>query len=181
MAFMNSTIQRVLFAVAVAALGAGAVGTACAQTNSSAPSTTPPHHMHRGHFRGFGGAPFVGMLLRATKQLGVSQPQLALTQTQQDSIKSIIASARHGHRPGTQAAGITVLGDPGNQGYAAAVQAAETAAQSRIQQQSLLEQDIYGVLSKAQKDQLPIVLASIQAKEQARRAQWASRHATGNG
>ena len=38
-AFMKSTIQRVLFAVAVATLGAGAVGTAAAQTSSSAPTT----------------------------------------------------------------------------------------------------------------------------------------------
>lgn len=180
---MKSTIQRALFAVAVATLGAGAVGTACAQTNSVAPSTSPPQHMHRGHFRSFGDAPFVGTLLRATRRLGVTQPQLALTPTQQDSIKSILSSARPGHQPGSQprGPGITVLGNPGSQGYAAAVQAAEAAAQSRIQQQSLLAQQIYGVLTKPQQDQLATVLASIQAKQEARRAQWASRHATGNG
>ena len=180
---MKSTIQRALFAVAVATLGAGAVGTASAQTNSSAPNTSTPHHMHRGHFRDFGGAPFVGTLLRATRQLGTLQPQLALTPTQQDSIKTILTSARPTHQPGTQpqGPGITVLGNPGSQGYASAVQAAEAAAQSRIQKQSLLAQQIYSVLSKAQQDQLPTVLASIQAKEQARRAQWASRRATRNG
>jgi hypothetical protein len=179
---MKSTIQRVLFAVAVATLGAGAVGTASAQTSSSAPNTSPAQHVHRGHFRNFGGAPFLGTLLRATKQLGVTQPQLALTPTQQDSIKSILASARPTHQRGTQpqGPGITVLGNPGSQEYAAAVQAAEAAAQSRIQKQSLLAQQVYSVLTKPQQDQLPIVLASIQAKEQARRAQWASRHATGN-
>jgi hypothetical protein len=179
---MKSTIQRALFAVAVATLGAGAVGAASAQTSSSAPNTSPPHHMHRGHFRNFGGAPFLGSLLRATRQLGVTQPQLALTPTQKDSIKSILSSARPAHQSGTQpqGPGITVLGNPGSQGYAAAVQAAEAAAQSRVQKQSLLAQQIYGVLTKPQQDQLPTVLASIQAKEQARRAQWASRHATGN-
>ncbi len=180
---MKSTIQRALFAVAVATLGAAAVGTASAQTSSSAPNTSPPHHMHRGHFRNFGGAPFLGTLLRATRQLGVTQPQLALTPTQKDSIKSILTSARPARHSGTQpqGPGVTVLGNPGSQGYAAAVQAAEAAAQSRVQQQSLLAQQVYGVLTKPQQDQLPTVLASIQAKEQARRAQWASRHATGNG
>jgi hypothetical protein len=179
---MKLTFQRAVFAVAVAALGAGAVAMAAAPTSSSAPTTTPSHHLHRGHFRGFRGTPFVGTLLRATRQLGVMQPQLALTQTQQDSIKTILAGERR-HQPGDQPQGpdITVLGDPGSQGYAAAVQDAEAAAQARIQKQSLLAEQIYGVLSTAQKDQLPTVLASIQAKEQTRRAQWASRHATGNG
>jgi hypothetical protein len=173
---MKSTIQRALFAVAVATLGAGAVGTASAQTTASAPGTSPPHHMRHGHFRGFGGSPFVSSLLRATRQLG-------LLPEQQASIKAILASARPTHQAGTQPQrpDLTVLGNPGSQNYAAAVSAAETAAQNRIQKQSLLAQQIYAVLSKSQQDQLPNVLAAIEAKEQARRAQWASKHATGNG
>jgi hypothetical protein len=173
---MKSTIQRVLCAVALATLGAGAVGTAAAQTSASAPAATPPQHMHGGHFRRSGGSPFVGSLLRATRQLN-------LLPAQQASIKSILAGARGTHQPGTQPQGpdITVIGNPGSQGYAAAVQGAQAAAAARIVKESTVAEQIYAVLSKSQQDELPAVLASIQAKEQARRAQWASRHATGNG
>lgn len=173
---MKSTIQRVLCAVALATLGAGAVGTASAQTSSSAPAAVAPHHMHGGHFRHFGGSPFVGSLLRATRQLN-------LLPAQQASIKTILSAARPTHQPGTQPQGldITVLGNPGSQGYAAAVQGAQAAASARILKESTLAEQIYAVLSKSQQDELPTVLASIQAKEQARRAQWANKHATGNG
>ena len=92
---MKSTIQRVLVAVAVATLAAGAVGTASAQTTSPAPGTSPPQRMHRGQFRRFGGSPFLSSLLRATRQLN-------LTPDQQTSIKSIMASTRHTHQPGIQ-------------------------------------------------------------------------------
>ena len=182
---MKSTIQRVLLAVAVATLGAGAVGMASAQSPSSAPGTSPPHRMHRGQFRHFGGSPFVSSLLRATRQLGKTPQtqQLALSSTQQADIKQILAAARPHHQPGTepQRPGITVLGDPGSQGYAAAVQAAEAAATARIQEQTALAQQIWGVLSPGQQGAVPAILASIQAKEQARRAQWAARHAAANG
>jgi hypothetical protein len=183
---MKSTIQRMLFAVTVAALGAGA-GTAGAQTNaaSSAPGTSSPHHGHHGHFRRFGGSPLVSPLLRATKQLGQTPGTqgLALTQGQQASIKTILTSARPHRQPGTgpQGPGITVLGDPGNGGYLAAVTAAEAAASARIQRQYDLAEQIWGVLNKDQRNAIPTVLASIQAQQQARRAQWAGRHATGNG
>ncbi len=182
---MKSTIQRALFAVTVATLGAAAVGTACAQTSSSAPGASPPHHFRHGHFRAFGGSPFVGSLLRATHQLGKAPgtQALALTPGQQDSIKTILSSARPQHQPGSgpKGPGITVIGNPGDPGYTAAVQAAETAATARIQKQTALATDIWNVLSTDQKNALPTILASIQAKESARRGQWAARHATGNG
>jgi hypothetical protein len=41
--------------------------------------------------------------------------------------------------------------------------------------------EIYGVLTPTQQKQLPTVLASIQAQQQARRAAWAAKHAAGNG
>ncbi len=172
---MKSTIQRVLCAVALATLGAAAVGTASAQTSSSAPGVSPPHHMHGGQFRHFGGSPFLGSLLRATRQLN-------LLPAQQASIKTILSTARP-HQPGTQPQrpDITVLGNPGSQGYAAAVQGAQAAASARVLKESTLAEQIYAVLTKSQQDELPTVLASIQAKEQARRAQWAGRHATSNG
>jgi hypothetical protein len=178
---MKSTIQRVVFAVAVATLGAGTVGTACAQT-SSAPGAAPPHHMHHGHFRGFAGSPFLGTLLRATKQLSGSY---VLTGPQQLQIKTLLQGARPAHQPGVQSQGlgITVIGDPGNTSYPTAVQNAITAATNRINKESTLAAEIYNhVLTVAQQGQLETVLASIQAKEQARRAEWAAKRASnGNG
>ncbi|MEJ0006145.1 MAG: hypothetical protein WDM77_07085 [Steroidobacteraceae bacterium] len=181
---MKSTIQRVLFAVSVAALGAGAVGTASAQT-SSAPGTSPPHHMHHGQFRRFGGARLVTPLLRATRQLGKAPgtQSLALTAEQQTYIKGLLTSGHSGHRAGAQpqGPGLTVLGDPGNAGYGTAVQGIEAAATARIQKESALAQSIWNDLSTGQRAALPGILASIQAQEQARRAQWAGKHATSNG
>ena len=72
---MKSTIQGVLFAVAIATLGAGAVGTACAQSAPAAGTAPPqPTHFH-GHFRHFGGSRFLGSLLRATRQLNLTPDQ----------------------------------------------------------------------------------------------------------
>jgi Spy/CpxP family protein refolding chaperone len=174
---MKSTIQGVLFAVAVATLGAGAVGTACAQSAAAAPATSGPQQLHhRGHFRHFGGAPFVGSLLRATQQLNLL-PQ------QQASIKAILAGARPAHQPAAQTPhpGLTVLGNPGDPAYASAVQGAQTSAATRIQKEVALAGQIYAVLSPQQVQQLPAVLASIQAKEQARRAAWAAKRNSSNG
>jgi hypothetical protein len=171
---MKSTIQRVLFAVALATLGAGAVGTASAQTTSSAPGAAPQHHF-RGHHHHFGG-PLVGPLLQATKQLG-------LTAQQQSVIQGYLKAAHQPHQAGAQAQGpgITVLADPGNQNYASAVAAVQAAAGARVAKEQQLAELIYNELSSAQKTQLPTVLAAMQAKEQARRAAWAAKHTTSNG
>jgi Spy/CpxP family protein refolding chaperone len=168
---MKTTIQGVLVAIAVATLGAGAVGTACAQSAPAAPASSAPQQTpHRGHFHRFGGSRVLGSLLRATRQLN-------LTPDQQTSIKGILTSARHAHQPGAQSQqpAMTVLGNPGDPGV-------QTAAAGRIQQESALAGQIYAVLNSTQRQQLPTVLASIQAKEQARRAAWAAKRASsGNG
>jgi Spy/CpxP family protein refolding chaperone len=172
-AFMKSTIQRALLAVAVATLGAGAVGTAAAQATSSAPSATP---QHRGHFHHHFGGRFVGTLLRATQQLN-------LTTQQQASIKTILQNSHQGYQPGAapQGPGMTVLGNPADPNFAAAVQNEQSKAQVRIQKETALAGQIYGVLTPTQQQQLPTVLASLQAKADAQRAQWAAKHAAGNG
>lgn len=169
---MNLTIQRALLAVAVATIGAGAVGTASAQT-AGTPGTAPPQHARHGHFRHFGGSRFVGSLLRATGQLGLST-------TEQNNIKSILASSRPNRQPGTQlkGPGITVLGNPHDSNFAAAVQSAEASATARIQKESALEQQIYDALTPEHQAALPGVLASIQAKEEARRAAWAAKRSS---
>jgi Spy/CpxP family protein refolding chaperone len=171
---MKSTIQRGLLALAVATLGAAAVGTAAAQSASSAPGTTPPSGAHRGHFRHFGGGRFVGSLLRAAKQLNLSAEQ-------QSSIKNILTNARHTHQPGAQNPALTVLGNPSDPGFASAVQGAAANASNQVQRESELAGQIYGVLTPQQQKQLPAVLASIQAQQQARRAAWTAKHAAGNG
>jgi hypothetical protein len=172
---MKSIIQGVMFAVAVATLGTGVVGTACAQTVSSAPANSGPQQFHhRGHFRHFGGSRFVGSLLRATRQLN-------LTTEQQTSIKGILANARSTQHHGKQPA-MTVLGNPADPGFASAVEGAANDAATRVHNESVVAGQIYGVLTTQQVQQLPAVLASIQAQEQARRAAWAAKHATsGNG
>jgi hypothetical protein len=170
---MKSTIQRVVLAVAVATLGAGALGTASAQTP---PASSAPGAGHHGHFHHFHGGRFVGTLLRATKQLG-------LTPGQQSDIQNILKSAHANLRPaatGTQP-DLTVVGNPSHPEFAGAVQNAAAAASSRVQKESALAGQIYAVLTTAQQKQLPTVLASIQAQQQARRAQWAAKHAAGNG
>ncbi len=174
---MKSTIQRALFAVAVATLGAGAVGTASAQTTTTpAPATKGAQHPHhRGHFR-HGGGSFVSSLLRATKQLN-------LTTDQQSSIKSILAASGPARGAGTrpQHPALAVMGNPGDRTFASAVQNAQSAASGRVQKDSALAGQIYGVLNTAQRQALPGVLASIDAKEQARRAAWAAKRASSNG
>jgi hypothetical protein len=175
---MKSTIQRALFAVAVAALGAGAVGTAAAQSSAPGPASTA--HGHHGHHR-FGGSPFLATLLRATRQLTGAN---ALTSAQQSQIKTILQGARAAHRPGTSGQGfdLTVIGNPGNSNYATTVNAAAAAASNRIQNDSALAAEIYNhVLNANQQGQLQTILTSMQAQAQARRAQWAAQHAAAAG
>ena len=67
---------------------------------------------------------------------------------------------------------MTVLGNPADQGFASAVDGAANDAANRVRNESVVAGQIYGVLTTQQVQQLPAVLASIQAKEQARRAAW---------
>jgi len=137
-----------------------------AETDSTTSATTPAapvpgakHWRHRGH-----GAMLVGVLLHATKQLD-------LTAEQQQGIKTILSNARAQHA--TNAAGppvdLTVLSNPGDPNYAAAVQSAKTLAADRIQRQSELQSQIYNVLTPEQKAKLPQVLADMKTKFQQRR------------
>ncbi|HTV77684.1 MAG TPA: hypothetical protein VMF03_05470 [Steroidobacteraceae bacterium] len=178
---MKSTIQRALFAVAVAALGAGAVGTASAQT-SSAPSSAPGAR-HGGHhrFHRFGGSPFLGTFLRAVNQLNKT-PATALSGAQQTTLKSLLQSARQSHAAGAgQGTELSVIGNPSPanaSAYAAAIQQAEANATSRISRDATLATQIYQALnlSTTQQSQLVTILNNMQAQQQAHRAQWAAKH-----
>lgn len=155
---------------------ASAVGIASAQTTAPATTTTAPpagHEWHRHH-----GGLLLGMTLRATKQLN-------LTAEQQASIKTILSNARAqakaARASGQAPVDITVLGNPGDPNYAAALQNAKTLAASRIQTQSELQGQIYNVLTAQQKAQLPTVLAAMKAKAAERRAAWQQEHAGSTG
>jgi Spy/CpxP family protein refolding chaperone len=116
----------------------------------------------------------LGMTLRATRQL-------SLTPDQQQSIKSLLATARAQHQAAVSAADPAVLGNPGDPNYASAVQSAKTAATNRIDTEMALQAQIYDVLTPAQKQQLPQALSSIKAQMQARRAAWQQQHSSATG
>jgi Spy/CpxP family protein refolding chaperone len=165
-----------LLVVAIASMGTAA-GIASAQSTTTTPAastTTAPaegHERHR-HHGGF----LLGMTLRATRQLN-------LTADQQASIKQILSNAR-AQAKAARASGqapidMTVLANPGDPNYAAALQSAKTLAANRIQSESEIQGQIYNVLTAEQKAQLPTILASMKAEAAQRHATWEQKHATG--
>ena len=172
---MKSNGKRMVLAAALAAVSLGAMVGADAQS-SSAPAPGAAGHHFRGHFRGGPGGRFVGSLLRGVHALGTTNAQLALTAQQKDTIKSILKSARPSGPPAGGQFDITVVGNPGHKDYAAAIQGAQTAAQTRLQRETSLATQIYGVLTPQQQAALPQALAAIQARQQARRAAWLQQH-----
>ncbi len=94
--------------------------------------------------------------------------ELDLTQAQREQIHSLMDSERaqwkrpegagHGKNP------MAALENPGDPGYAAAVQAAKQRASERIQAMSDLQTKIYNVLTPQQKTELSRRLAERQAR-----------------
>jgi Spy/CpxP family protein refolding chaperone len=173
---LNRNVGLLVLAIASIGTAAGiatAQTTAPATTTTTAPETGHKWHGHRGGF-------LLGTTLRATKQLN-------LTAEQQASIKTILSNARaqaKAARASSQSSlDVTVLGNPGDPNYAAALQSAKTLAANRIQTESELQGQIYNVLTAQQKAQLPTVLAEMKAKAAERRAAWEQQHAgtTGSG
>ena len=168
---LNRTLGLVIAATAVVGAGAAlAATTTSGATSAAAPAPAPAtnKHWHR-H-----GGMLVGMMLRATKQLD-------LTAEQQSSIKGILTSARAAQQSaaGTAAVDMTVLGNPGDPNYAAAVQSAKALFASRLQKQMELQSQIYNVLTPEQKAKLPQVLAAMKTKAEQRRATWQAQHPAG--
>jgi hypothetical protein len=115
-----------------------------------------------------------------------STPGTALSTTQQATLKTLLQEARQAHSHSQSTPEITVIGDPSpkNSGaYSEAVTAAISAASARITEDSTLATQIYTALNltPAQQTQLQTILTSEQAQAQARRAQWAAKHAAGTG
>src|SRR5579872_5569727 len=161
----------VLLATLVGATGAALAAQTDAPAAAPAATSAPgPAMRHFGHARG---GLLVGSLLRATRQLNLSD-------TQKSSIKGILVSAREAQLASAQTRpDISVLGNPGHPDYATAVQSAKSLASARLDRDSALARQIYDVLTPEQRAQLPNVLAGIKAKAAQRRAAWQSLHDAG--
>ncbi len=113
------------------------------------------HHWHHRHMMLSAG------LLRAFHQMDLS-PQ------QRQNVKSILAAVRQQAMAQRQAAGapdFTVLSNPGDPNYPAALQVLQARVAQRIQRASETELQLYNVLTPEQKAQLPQVLADIKARK----------------
>jgi Spy/CpxP family protein refolding chaperone len=178
---MNSSIRGLVLCFAVAGLAGGV--SAQAPTTSPSPPPPPDHpwqrnggddHEHHGwdeecgehghwhHHRwghrhwGHGGPGLLGNLR-----------ELDLTPAQREQIHSIMEGARdqwkkpEGAGPGKNP--MAALENPGDPGYAAAVQAAKQRAGERIQAMSDLQTKVYNVLTAQQKSAYSKLLADKKA------------------
>ncbi|HUI62446.1 MAG TPA: hypothetical protein VLX90_19620 [Steroidobacteraceae bacterium] len=169
---MKFNSRYMVLAAALAGVGLGTIAIAqdatsdSSATTTSAPATVSGRHWHRAR-----GSMVLGTLLRATRQLN-------LTADQKQAIKTRLSQAHSQYKTLGAMPDVTVLGNPGSASYASAVQNLQTQASGRIQAESRLAADIYtNVLTEAQRQQLPAVLANMQAKMQQRRAAWLQEHA----
>jgi Spy/CpxP family protein refolding chaperone len=145
----------------------GLAGMAGVALGQNAPAVTPdtpttptaPHGWHRHHRPGMLG----GGLMIALHQLN-------LTASQREQVHTILQTARSQAQANrsTASSDFLVLSNPGDPNYATALQSAEQRATARIQRASQLEQQIYAVLTPAQQQALPGVLANLQAN----RGKW---------
>jgi len=98
--------------------------------------------------------------------------ELGLSDAQREQIRTILSAEReqmNGKPPGAKGA-MAALANPGDPGYAAAVQAAKTQAAERVQHMSDLQLKLYNVLTPQQKAQF----AKNLADKKARWDQWAA-------
>ncbi|HKT73689.1 MAG TPA: hypothetical protein VJQ47_12415 [Steroidobacteraceae bacterium] len=166
-------LNRKLTVVLVAAAAVGTGGAVALAAADSAPTTAAAPPAPGRHWHGRHHGLLVGSLLRATRQLN-------LTSDQQQSIEQLLQTAGSQEQAARAAAGVdwTVLANPGDPNYATALQNAKSLASARLDRESTLQSQIYNVLTKPQRDQLPQVLANMKATMQQRRAEWQQRHAT---
>ena len=163
---MNSLHRATIAALVVVGLGGtlelslAATDPAVADPASATSAPAPaPHRWRARHGEGQAG------LMPLLKQLD-------LTDAQRQQIRTLLGNARaqmRSERQG-QPVDLVALGDPANPQHEAAVQAAKMRAVDRVQQRSDLQQQIYALLTPAQQQKLPQLLAEAQqhlaAKEQ---------------
>jgi periplasmic protein CpxP/Spy len=92
---------------------------------------------------------------------------LNLTDAQKHQVHDLLSKAHEQFatkRPPGPPADMLALVNPGDPGYAKAVQAAKARAADRIQHRSDLNQQLYGVLTADQKTQLTKMLATWKAR-----------------
>jgi periplasmic protein CpxP/Spy len=155
---MNGLRTIVVAALAVAALAAFAIHAAPSSDTSS--QASGGDHWHRHHH---GPA---GRFMHVLKQLNLSAEQ-------QTQIKSILAASKPqfrslgaGMRSNAEAMAAMPPTDPG---YPALLATAKANAAARIQQMSDVKAQIFAVLTPAQQEQIPRIIAADKAK-------WQQRH-----
>jgi len=117
------------------------------------------HHWHHGWGRGGGWVGHGPGLMGSFRELGLSDAQ-------REQIRTILKAEREqmkGKPPGTDGA-MAALANPGDPGYAAAVQAAKTRAAERVQHMSDMQLKLYAVLTPQQKTQFTKILADKKAR-----------------
>lgn len=151
----EETVMKFTSRIVLATLAAAGLATAVA----AAPSRLGASGLS-------GGPELSGSLMRAARELN-------LTDNQKQAMRDLLRNARDAAvaNRAAQPYDITVLGDPGNSNYAAAVDNAKTQAAARIQRASELQLQVYNLLTPEQKAQLPKVLADMKAEREARRAE----------
>ena len=149
---------RGIAVLVVAALTAVAVQAETA--SDAAQSNTASHHWHRHHH---------GALRHFMHIL----KQLQLSAEQQTQVRSIFAASKSHFQ--TLAAGMRTNAEalaampPTDPGYPALLAAAKANAAARIQQMSDVKSQIFAVLTKAQQEQIPQIIAADKAR-------WQQRH-----
>ena len=180
----SSAIKASLLAVTASA---GLIAAALAATAPAVPTAMPAPHADpdmgsamqgEGMRHGMRGGPEGGRMRGPMS--GMMDPflmavhQLDLTPEQHQSVRSLLDGARQSQESEMQHLGenLAVLGNPGDPGYAATVQAAKNKATAMIQQRSDLDVQIYAVLTADQKAKLPKLLTDMKSKFDQRREQW---------
>jgi Spy/CpxP family protein refolding chaperone len=147
-------------AIVIAALAAAGLAGVAVHAATASDTASQGYDEHRWHGHHHGPA---GRFMHVLKQLNLSAEQ-------KTQIKSIFEAAK----PQFQALGANMRSNaealagmsPTDAGYPALLATAKTNAAARIQQMSDVKAQIYAVLTKAQQEQIPQILAADKAKWQ---------------
>jgi len=162
------TLRQVVPALClVTALSGVAVYAATTTTSAPGPECAG-HHWHHGDRGGLGA-------------MGFALHKLDLTADQKTQIKAIFAdeksqfeTLRTSAKSNREALATTPPTDPG---YPALIQTAQTDAATRIKLASQTWTQIYeNVLTKAQREKIPSIIAAAQAARQAKMSAWKAEH-----
>jgi periplasmic protein CpxP/Spy len=156
---MKNRAQWLMVALAMTGIAGAVVAQTTASTSDSTASSATSGTRHWRHHGGGGMMGGRGML-RAFHQLN-------LTAEQQASVKGILATAHTQAKARHQTASapnFAALSNPGDPNHAAALQDLQARMSQHIQAQDQIQQQLYGVLTQAQKTQLASILAARQAK-----------------